>query len=59
MSACVGSYILKIANLYLRYLVRTKKLMDLCSSYFGSRKSRFTAVGIRFTDHAIPSIRNS
>jgi hypothetical protein len=35
------------------------KLLEWKSSCFGSRKSRLTRVGIRWADHAIPSIRKS
>jgi hypothetical protein len=39
-------------------LVRiTEELLEWKSSGSGSRKSRLTAVGIRCTDHATPSIR--
>jgi hypothetical protein len=37
----------------------TEVLLEWKSSGSGSRNSRLTAVGIRRTDHATPSIRNS
>jgi hypothetical protein len=37
----------------------TEELLEWKSSGSGSRKSRFTAVGIRCIDHATPSIRKS
>jgi hypothetical protein len=41
-------------------LVRiTEELLERKISGFGSRKSRLMAVGIRYADHATPSIRKS
>jgi hypothetical protein len=41
-------------------LVRiTKELHEWKCSGSGSRKSKLTAVGIRYVDHATPSIRKS
>jgi hypothetical protein len=41
-------------------LVRiTEELLEMKCSYSGSRKPILTALGIRYSDHATPSIRKS